>query len=191
MYFAGRGRKKLLQKAAKGNERISHRIIQVCNARHFQKMWFVRFPGGGTISRQHLECVERYLFVLFHSHFLVRSFSNSRFWLKESDFGLNKWCQACFWKKLPPKPGSSSKASFLDGWWQESYTKRAGQQTLNPRSTWNFSLFKVRLRKFMESDAWFECTSSKHLKGKKCSHQSPNPKFSWTSAFLTAFVLES
>jgi hypothetical protein len=44
MYFAGRGRKKLLQKAAKGNERISHRIIQVCNARHFQKMGFVRFP---------------------------------------------------------------------------------------------------------------------------------------------------
>jgi hypothetical protein len=24
--------------------------------------------------------------------------------------------------------------------------------------------------------------------GRKCSHQSPNPKFTWKSAFLTAFV---
>ena len=47
-------------------------------------------------------------------------------------------------------PASSSKTSFLDLCWQESYTKRAGQQTLNPRSIWNFSLFKARLGKFVE-----------------------------------------
>ena len=56
----------------------------------FRNCGFVRFPVFGTISGPHLECVQRILFVLFHSHFLARSFSNSRFWLKESDFGLNK-----------------------------------------------------------------------------------------------------
>ena len=34
----------------------------------------------------------------------------------------------------------------------------------------------------------FERTSSKHLERKYCSHQNPNPKCTWKSAFLTAFV---
>ena len=101
-------------------------------------------------------------------------------------------------------PASSSKASYLDGCWQESHTKRADQQTLNPRSAWNFWLFKVSSGKFMENctfccQDWgfeiqlkrfivdFDCTS-KHLKRKKCSHQNPNPIFSWTSSLVTAFV---
>jgi hypothetical protein len=45
MYFAGKGMNKLLQKAAKGNERISQKNIQACNASHFQKLWFCPFPG--------------------------------------------------------------------------------------------------------------------------------------------------
>ena len=118
---------------------------QACNASHFQKLRFVRFPAFGTISGNHLECVQRFLFLLFHSNFLVQSLSNSIFWLKESDFGLDKWFQACFWKKLPPKrnPASSSKASFWEGFWEESYTKRAGQQTLmhNQSETSRFSKF--------------------------------------------------
>ena len=63
---------------------------QACNASHFQKLRFVRFPALGTISGHHLECVQRFLFSLFHSNFLVQSLSNSIFWLKESDFGLDK-----------------------------------------------------------------------------------------------------
>ena len=82
--------KKFLQKAAKGNERISQKKVQVCNASHFQNLRFVRFPAFGTISGHHLECVQRFLFALFHSDFLVQSLSNSIFWLKESDFGLDK-----------------------------------------------------------------------------------------------------
>ena len=82
--------KKLLQKAAEGNERISPKKCQVCNASHFQKLRFVRFPAFGTISGQHLECVQRFLFALFHSNFLVQLPSNSIFWLKEPDFGLDK-----------------------------------------------------------------------------------------------------
>ena len=82
--------KKLLQKAAQGNERILQKNMQVCNESPFQKLWFVRFPAFGTISGQHLECVQRFLFALFHSNFLVQSLSNSIFWLKESDFGLDK-----------------------------------------------------------------------------------------------------
>ena len=39
-----------------------------------------------------------------------------RFWLKESDFGLNKWWQACFWKKLPPKPESSIQLKSFIFW---------------------------------------------------------------------------
>ena len=94
-------------------KKIKH-VMQVI----FRNCGFVRFPAFGTVSGQHLECVQRFLFVLFLSHVLRQSFSNSRFWLKESDFGLNKWCQICFWTKLQPQPA-------LDGCRKESYTKRA------------------------------------------------------------------
>jgi len=56
----------------------------------FRNCGFVRFPVFGTISGPHLECVQRILFVLCHSNFLVQALSNGRFWLQESDFGLNK-----------------------------------------------------------------------------------------------------
>ena len=82
--------KKFFQKAAKGNERISPQKNQACNASHFQKLRFVRFPAFGTISGNHLECVQRFLFALFHSNFLVQALSNGIFWLKESNFGLDK-----------------------------------------------------------------------------------------------------
>ena len=82
----------------------------------FRNCGFVRFPAFGTVSGQHLECVQRFLFALFRSNFLVQSFSNSRFWLKESDFGLNKWCQICFWTKLPPKPESSIQLKSFIFW---------------------------------------------------------------------------
>ena len=81
---------KLLQKAAKGNERISQKKIKHVMQVIFRNCGFVRFLAFGTVSGQHLECVQRFLFELFHSHVLLQSFSNSRFWLKESDFGLNK-----------------------------------------------------------------------------------------------------
>ena len=82
----------------------------------FRNCGFVRFPVFGTLSGPHLERVQRVLFVLIHSNFLVQAHSNGRFWLKESNFGLNKWCQACFWKTLPPKPASSIQLkSFMFG----------------------------------------------------------------------------
>ena len=84
---------KLLQKAAKGNEKKSQRIIQVCNARQVisKNCGFVRLPVFGTVSKQRLECVQRFLFVLFQSHFLAQAVSNGRsFSLKESDFGPGK-----------------------------------------------------------------------------------------------------
>jgi len=53
MYFAGKGMKKLLQKTAKGNEQeLFKNVMQVI---------------FGTISGPHLECVQRFLFVLIHS----------------------------------------------------------------------------------------------------------------------------
>ena len=82
----------------------------------FRNCGFVRFPVFGTISGPHLECVQRILFVLCHSNFLVQALSNGRFWLQESDFGLNKWCQACFWRKLPPKPESSIQLKSFIFW---------------------------------------------------------------------------
>ena len=193
MYFAWKGMKKLLQKAAKGNERISPpQKNQACNASHFQKLRFVRFPALGTISGHHLGCVQRFLFSLFHSNFLVQSLSNSIFWLKESDFGLDKWYQACFWKKLPPKPESSIqlKSFILRRFLRGILHKKGWPANPDAKSIWNFSLFKVRLAKFVEvgtfccqdqgSEIQFErlmlecdCTS-KHLKRKKM--QPPKPK---------------
>ena len=83
---------KLLQKAAKGNEKKSQRIIQVCNARQviLKNCGFVRLPVFGTVSKQRLERVQRLLFVLFQSHFLAQAVSSGRFWLKESNFGPGK-----------------------------------------------------------------------------------------------------
>jgi hypothetical protein len=53
MYFAGKGMKTLLQKTAKGNEQeLFKNVMQVI---------------FGTISGPHLECVQRFLFVLIHS----------------------------------------------------------------------------------------------------------------------------
>jgi len=74
MYFAGKGMKKLLQKAAKGNERISQKKIKYVMQVIFRNCGFVRFLAFGTVSGQHLECVQRFLFVLFHSHVLLQSF---------------------------------------------------------------------------------------------------------------------
>ena len=68
----------------------TQRIISECNASHFKKLWFCPFTLFGTISKQRLECVQRFLIVLFHSHFLAQAVSNGRFWLKESDFGPGK-----------------------------------------------------------------------------------------------------
>ena len=158
----------------------------------FRNCGFVRFLAFGTVSGQHLECVQRFLFVLFLSHVLRQSFSNSRFWLKESDFGLNKWCQICFWTILPPKPESSIQLkSFIFGRLLTGILHKKGWPA-NPdaESIWNFSLFYVRLRKFVEigtfccqdqgSEIQFErlmlecdCTS-KHFKRKKM--QPPKPK---------------
>ena len=88
--FRRKRNEEITSEGAKDNERMSQRINQVCNASHFQKLWFVRFPAFGAISGQHLECVQRFLFALFHSNFLVQLPSNSIFWLKEPDFGLDK-----------------------------------------------------------------------------------------------------
>ena len=141
MYFAGKGMKKLLQKAAKGNERISRKIIQVVMRVIFRNCGFVRFPVFGTISGPHLECVQRILFVLFHSNFLVQALSNGRFWLQESDFGLNKWCQVCFWRKLPPKPASSIQLkSFMFGRLVTGILHKKGWPE-NPESKINLKLF--------------------------------------------------
>ena len=80
-----------------------------------------------------------------------------------ADFGLKNQILAransarFVFEKIAAKAGiqlPAQKTSFLDGCCQESYTKKAGQQILTPRSTWNFSLFKVRLGKLMKFDAW-------------------------------------
>ena len=82
--------KKLLQKGQRIMKECPKELIKYVMQVIFRNCGFVRFPAFGTVSGQHLECVQRFLFVLFHSHVLPQSFSNSRFWLKESDFGLNK-----------------------------------------------------------------------------------------------------
>ena len=165
----------------------------------FRNCGFVRFPVFGTISGPHLECVQRFLFVLCHSNFLVQALSNGRFWLQESDFGLNKWCQACFWRKLPPKPASSIQLkSFMfgrlvtgilhkKGWPEKPFTFQSSLREV--RGNW-YILLGVRdpARKVHELERFMLECDSKHLKRKKCSHQTPNPKFTWKSAFLTAFV---
>ena len=163
--------KKLLQKAAEGNERISPKKCQVCNASHFQKLWFVRFPAFGTISGQHLECVQRFIFALFHSNFLVQLPSNSIFWLKEPDFGLDKWYQACFWKKLPPKPESSIqlKSFILRRFLRGILHKKGWPANPDAKSIWNFSLFKVRLGKFILSAPLVHISNGKKM-------QPPKPK---------------
>ena len=126
-------------------------------------------------------------FALFHSNILVQALSNGIFWLKESDFGLDKWCQACFCKKLPPKPESSIqlKSFILRRFLRGILHKKGWPANPDAKSIWNFSLFKVRLGKFILSAPLVHISN-----GKKCSHQSQNPKFSWKSAFLTASVLE-
>ena len=109
MYFAGKGMKKLLQKAAKGNERISRKIIQVVMRVIFRNCGFVRFPVFGTISGPHLECVQRILFVLFHSNFLVQALSNGRFWPEQMMPGL-------FLKEIATKAGIEHPAQKLHVW---------------------------------------------------------------------------
>ena len=56
--------------------------VQVCNASHFQKLWFVRFPAFGTISGQHLECVQRDLLRCFIQISLFKHFPMVYFGLK-------------------------------------------------------------------------------------------------------------
>ena len=81
---------KLLQKAAKGNEKKPKESFKNVMQVILKNCDFVRLPVFGTISKQRLECVQRFLIVLFHSHFLAQAVSNGRFWLKESDFGPGK-----------------------------------------------------------------------------------------------------
>jgi len=75
------------QKVTKKNPKESFKyVMQVI----LKNCGFVRLPVFGTISKQRLECVQRFLFVLFQSHFLAQAVSNGRFSLKESDFGPGK-----------------------------------------------------------------------------------------------------
>ena len=82
--------KKLLQKGQRIMKECPKELIKYVMQVIFRNCGFVRFPAFGTISGPHLECVQRVLFVLIHSNFLVQAHSNGRFWLKESNFGLNK-----------------------------------------------------------------------------------------------------
>ena len=81
---------KLLRKRQRVMKEFRKKIFKHVMQVIFRNCGFVRFLAFGTVSGQHLECVQRFLFALFHSHVLLQSFSNSRFWLKEADFGLNK-----------------------------------------------------------------------------------------------------
>ena len=102
------------QKVMKKNQRI----IQVCNARQviLKNCGFVRLPVFGIISGPHLERVQRFLFVLFQSHFLAQAVSSGRFSLKKSDFWPGQIVPGLFLKKLPPKPESSFRLkNFIFG----------------------------------------------------------------------------
>ena len=56
------------------------------------------------------------------------------------------------------------------------------------RGNWHILLSRLGVRDPARK-VMLECDcTSKHLRRKKCSHQSPNPKFTWKSPFLTAFV---
>ena len=106
--------KKFLQKAAKGNERISQKKVQVCNASHFQKLWFVRFPAFGTISGQHLECVQRDLLRCFIQISLFKHFPMVYFGLKNQILAWTNDARLVFARNCHQSrnPASSSKASF-------------------------------------------------------------------------------
>ena len=43
--FRRKRNEEITSEGAKDNERMSQRINQVCNASHFQKLWFCPFPG--------------------------------------------------------------------------------------------------------------------------------------------------
>ena len=161
----------------------------------FRNCGFVRFPVFGTISGPHLECVQRILFVLFHSHFLARSFSNSRFWLKESDLAWTNDARLVFEGNChQSRPAQSfifwtvgDRNPTQKGLARKPFTFQSSLREV--RGNW-YILLGVRdpARKVHELERFMLDCDSKHLKRKKCSHQTPNPKFTWKSAFLTAFV---
>ena len=145
MYFAGKGMKQILQKrhkVMKNNTKtyVMQVILKNCG--------FVRLPVFGIISGPHLECVQRLLFVLFCSNVFVQAVSSGRFWLKESNFGPGKWCQACFWKKLPSKSASSVQLkNFIFGPLLTGILHKKGWSA-NPKSKINLKLltFQSSLR---------------------------------------------
>jgi len=118
----------------------NQRIIQVCNARQviLKNCGFVRLPVFGIISGPHLERVQRFLFVLFQSHFLAQAVSSGRFSLKKSDFWPGQIVPGLFLKKNVAKTGIQFPAQKLHFWTvvvRNPTQKRAGQQILTPRST--------------------------------------------------------
>ena len=139
--------------------------------------------------------------------FPCQAHSNGRFWLKESKFGLNKWFQACFWKTLPPKPASSIQLkSFMfgrlltgilhkKGWPANPESKDWSETSHFSKLAWGNSwklahcAVKTRGSRSSSKGSCLNVTAPVNISnGKKCSHQSPNPKFSWKSAFPTAFA---
>jgi hypothetical protein len=81
----------------------------------FRNCGFVRFPVFGTISGPHLECVQRILFVLFHSNPCSSTFqwqilaSRIRFWPEQMMPGL-------FLKEIATKAGIEHPAQKLHVW---------------------------------------------------------------------------
>ena len=96
-----------------------------------------------------------------------------------------------FLKKLPPKPESSFRLkNFIFGRLLSGILHKKGwPANLDSKINMKFLTFQSSLRETHE--IWCLNLSApvvKNLEWKKCSHQSPNPKFRWKPAFLTAFV---
>jgi len=123
------------QKVTKKNPKESFKyVMQVI----LKNCGFVRLPVFGIISGPHLERVQRFLFVLFQSHFLAQAVSSGRFSLKKSDFWPGQIVPGLFLKKNVAKTGIQFPAQKLHFWTvvvRNPTQKRAGQQILTPRST--------------------------------------------------------